>query len=130
MKSLKIMVLGVLITATLTGCTRTEKVAVLTSEAPSRPAEPLGTLEVSQKTNPWAPANWGSALKEILTLSLADTSYQARLNKKLVERSEKFRADQIVNVKYWPDLDSRKFPNGKVHARGEMVRYKHFEAQN
>ena len=130
MKSLKMMVLGFLVLTALTGCTRTEKVSVLASETASRPAKSLGTLEVSQKTNPWAFVNWGSALKEILTLTLADTSYEARLNRKLIKKSKKFGAEQIVNVKYWPELDSGKFPNGKVHARGEMVRYSRFEAEN
>lgn len=129
MNSLKFMVLGLLLTAALTGCTHTEKVTAVTVEA-ARPVDELGTLEVSQKTNPWAFVNWGSALKEIFTLSFADTSYEARLKKKLIKKSKKFHADQIVNVKFWPELDSGRFPNGRVYARGEMVRYRRFEAKN
>ena len=49
------------------------------------------------------------------------------LDGKLVKAAKKrYNAEAVVNVQYWPDLSSEKFPQGKVYARGEMVRYKRF----
>ena len=129
MNSLKSVFLALLLTSTLTGCSHVEKRQAITGES-SKAVESLGSLEVHLNTNPWLPANWWNDLKEIFTLSFADTSYEKRLNGKLVKESKKYGAEQVINVTFWPDLNSRKFPEGKVYARGEMVRYHRFEAQS
>lgn len=110
------------------GCAHTEKIRAVTSDA-SRPSEGLGTLEVFVKTNPWSPSNWGVFFKELFSLTFADTSYEARLKTRLVKKAAQFSADEVVKVQFWPDLNSSKFPNGKVYARGEMVRYTRFPKQ-
>ncbi len=125
MKGLQIAVLVFIFTASLTGCTHTEKVRAISGEV-SQPFDSLGAVEVRISTNPWAPGNWGHFFKELFTLTLADTSYETRLKKKLVKESNKFKADQIVKVTFWPDLNTVKFPDGKVYARGEMIRYRRF----
>ena len=129
MRHLKSAFLVFLLAVNFTGCGHTEKVRAVT-EAASKPTESLGTLEVHVNTNPWSITNWGYFFKELLTLSFGDTSYETRLKKKLIEDSQKFDADQVVNVEFWPDLKMKKFPDGKAYARGEMVRYRRFPAQS
>lgn len=108
------------------GCTHVEQRQAINGDI-NQPYDSLGILEVHIRTNPWKPVNWWSDVKEVSTVSLADTSYDKRLRDKLVEESEKYGADQVIKVEFWPPLDSKHFPDGKVHARGEMIKYRRFE---
>ena len=129
MKYFKLAVLAFILTVAFTGCMHTEKRRAVTEES-SQPFESLGVLEVHIKTNTWAPSNLGNFFKELFTLSFGDTSYETRLKKKLIKESDKFNADQVVKVTFWPDLNLNQFPDGKVYARGEMIRYRRFPPQS
>lgn len=108
------------------GCTHTLKVKA-TEDAAQVPYESMGTLEVSVPVNPWDATNWHWSIREVGTLSFADTTYGKRLRKKLAKVASKHAGvNQIVNVEYWPDPSTGKFPDGRIYARGEMVRFKPF----
>lgn len=126
MNQLKLALLLLLLASMWAGCARTEKRTVTQGDLQS-PYASLGTLEVNIKTNPWHPVHWGSYLKEIFTLTFADTSLQSKLTHKLLKKSKGFGANQIIKAEFWPDLKSKRFPEGKAYARGEMVRPKRFE---
>lgn len=126
MNSFKFAFIAVLLTATFAGCTHVEKRKAIEGDV-SKPYDSLGTLEVHVRTNPWKPINWWNDVKEISTVTLANTSYDKRLREKLVEDSKKYGADQVIKVEFWPPLDSKHFPEGKVFARGEMIKYRRFE---
>lgn len=93
-------------------CARYEKVTVLeTGISEDIPYESLGVLEVKR---PGRISN--TAIKSALNRQLADIA------------DERYEADAVINVEYWPDLDStQKYPDGLVYARGQMIRYKRFQ---
>ena len=113
------------------GCARTEKVRAVETGI-EVPYESLGTLEVRYKTNRISSAGTLNAVKEGATLTLADTPsraerYKMALRSELARRAKKeFGAHAVIHVTYWPDLEASSFPDGYVHARGEMVRYTRF----
>ena len=119
--------LGLMILALLvTGCAHREKFRAVEGGTDT-PYKLLGEIEVHVSTNPWKPTTWFWHLKKVLTLGFGDTSYERRLQRALVKKAKKhFDVDQIINVKYWPPLDSRVFPKARVHARGEMIHYQRF----
>ncbi|MBU9888696.1 MAG: hypothetical protein KTQ49_02355 [Candidatus Omnitrophica bacterium] len=50
---------------------------------------------------------------------------QGLLNKALVKAAKKTAGvDAIINTEYWPSLNAGQFPQGRIHARGEMVRFR------
>lgn len=122
-------ILGALILAG--GCARTERVKAVEGDK-SLAYESLGTLEIKEKAYALNPSNafWTSV--EVATLSFARTPsrgehYKRLLRKKLAKVADsKYDADAVINVHYWPDPESKKFPDGYVYARGEMIRYHSF----
>lgn len=111
------------------GCAHKEKMNAVEGGI-DWPYDLLGTEEVHINTNPWSPVNWGWDLREIFTLGFADTSYPVRLQKALIKKAKKYGdVNQIIHVTYWPAPSNGKFPKGKIYARGEMVRYKRFPAE-
>lgn len=118
----------------VSGCARTEKV-VAKEGAFGVPYESLGTIEVKEKV-PAMPLT--RALRkgvEVATFGLADAPqrseyYKDILKKKLAKLAkEQYGAHAVVDVRYWPDPETPKFPEGYLHARGEMVRYLRFPAE-
>lgn len=111
----------------LTGCSPTQKVFA-TSGGLDAPAEALGKLEVEVDVprvsfrcvgewivfNSCTDAGRGDYLKGLLDEKLVKTA------------KERYGAEAVINVQYWPDLGMAKFPGGKVYAKGDMVRYKRF----
>lgn len=114
------------------GCTQYQKVQALETTV-TTPYESLGTLEVKAKALKPRPQQVLWAPVEMLTLGFAKTPSQAddfkkELDKQLVDKARKhYGADMVVNVRYWPPLDSSSFPKGTVYARGDMIRYLPFE---
>jgi hypothetical protein len=117
----------------VSGCTRTQSIEVIEEEV-TEPYDSLGTLEVYSKASRFGlkQAGWGTV--KAVTFTMAPTPsradiYRNKLNEKLVERADKrFNADAVIHPEYWPDLDSKSFPDGKIYARGEMIRFKKFRA--
>ena len=113
------------------GCTRLEKVKVAEEET-GLPYDSLGNLEVQTKAYTVTPLAtfWNSI--ELLTLTFAPTPsrgerYKRTLRSKLVRHArEHYGAHQVIHVTYWPDPESRSFPEGVLHARGEMIRFRSF----
>ncbi|HTL48734.1 MAG TPA: hypothetical protein VL688_11810 [Verrucomicrobiae bacterium] len=126
----KIVPVMILIFA-FSGCARTEKVRAVEAPA-SAPYDTLGTLEVQERACRIAPVLTGMT-KEAVTLGRADTSraemYKNKLKDTLARTAKnRYGANAVVNVTYWPDPASSVFPEGYIHARGEMIRYKKFPA--
>jgi len=128
-----IVVLFIFAALPLSGCARTEKVRALDGEL-GVPYESLGTLEVKHKTRRFSPQNIGYAGVEAASLTLADTParedrYKNILRSKLVRIArDRYGAEAVINVKFWPEPSSTVFPEGNIYARGEMVRYVRFPA--
>lgn len=115
------------------GCAKIEEPTSYDSpEPPIKTFKTIGTLEVQEPVQELTNQKSAWAGVEVLTVSLADTPtagelYKARLKTKLASvAKEKYGADAVVNVSYWPDPESGDFPEGLVHARGDMVRYQKF----
>ena len=52
---------------------------------------------------------------------------KSKLFSKMSKDAKKyFKADAVINITYWPELTSFKFPHKYVYARGEMIRYNRF----
>lgn len=126
--------ISIIILSLQMGCSRIEKVKVLEANQVSLPYESLGTLEVQSKAYVMKPRNvwWGTL--ETVSLGKADTpsvmeQYKADLDKKLIAKArDRYHADALINAQYWPESsDTKAFPQGRVNARAEMIRYKPFE---
>ena len=131
MKAISIFVSLMVTLSALTGCARIEKVSAIegTKEIPY---QSLGTLEVKQKAYTATPTSAFWTGVEVTTLTLANTPsrsnlYKNSLRTKLARLArKKYGADAVINVQYWPDPESKSFPQGYLYARGEMIRYEHF----
>lgn len=125
------MLVAVVIVSSLMGCARIEKVKA-TEAAKEIPYHSLGTLEIKERALIPTTASplWTGV--EVATLTLADTPsrgerYKRSLRSKLARLARiKYGADAVINVHYWPDPESKNFPQGYLYARGEMIRYQHF----
>ena len=115
----------------LTGCARVEHVKVLDAE-PTQPYDSLGVLEVETPARLLGASNITYGAVEAMTLSFAKTptfaeQYKQKLNEKLIKKARNhYNADALINVQYWPDMNQRSFPDGMIHARGEMIHYQAF----
>ncbi len=50
---------------------------------------------------------------------------QGLLNKLLAKAAKKRQGvEAVINTQYWPDLTAGQFPEGRIYAKGEMIRYK------
>jgi hypothetical protein len=111
---------------------RTEKVRAVEGDI-STPYATLGTLEV--KTKVGGRAIISGRTVQVLTLGILNPTsakyYRKKLKAKLAKKAAKhYGANAVINVHYWPDPNSRKFPQGFIYARGEMVRYIHFPSKS
>lgn len=113
------------------GCSGTQKV-IATQETLSVPYDSLGWVEVNRKAPRIQYRRITGQLWEWMTFghspNISQEVYlQGLLNEKLVKASKEIHnAEKVIHVKYWPDLNSKKFPQGLVHVRGEAIRYKRF----
>ena len=49
------------------------------------------------------------------------------MRKELADVAKKrYSSHDVINVVYWPDPELGSFPEGKVYARGTMIRYAKF----
>lgn len=130
-KMMSAAVLVFFVACALTGCTRTEKVVLTTGDVTTA-YEPLGEIQVEDSVSKFNFPNVFHFMGQMLIYNRYPTSgqsesLQGRLNKKLRKIARKrYGADAVINVHYWPDLNSAKFPKGMVYAKGDMVRYKNF----
>lgn len=112
-------------------CAKVDKVRVLVQNPPYT-YESLGVIEVKKPVRIMMPDQFLFGTAEVLTLSLAKTPDQtarikASLNNALIKKARNhYQADAVINVEYWPKLDSNGFPDGFAYARGEMIRYQSF----
>ena len=90
------------------GCSRTAKVVAIEGDKSDISYTDLGTLEIKMH----APALRSS--RKILSSRLAALAHK------------RYGADAVIKVEFWPDPNSRKFPNGIIYARGEMIKYNSF----
>jgi len=128
-----LMLVVVMLLGMNAGCSRTQKVVAMQGDL-GKPYESLGSLEVDRKA-PWIPYRriFGQ-IGEWLTFGHAENisreAYlQGLLNKKILKAAKKnHQAEAVIHMQYWPDLNAKKFPQGLVYAKGEMVRYKRFSA--
>lgn len=132
---MKIMIGFILMAICVGGCSRTQQVRA-TQTGSGLPYTSLGTLEVKETAGLiTGPQTFWSGVK-VLSLGLADTPRRSTLYEKtLKQRLEKlsrltYDADAVINVRYWPDLESSSFPDGLIYARGEMIRYKRFPQES
>ncbi len=125
-----LMMFGIVIT----GCARVQEVTAVEGDT-SVPYDSLGTLQVEKKV-PYVRSSglwWGTV--EVVSLGLAGTPSRGEqlkksLRSKLAETARKqCKADLVIKVEYWPDPESSKFPDGRVYARGEMIKLRRFAAQ-
>lgn len=124
--------LALMMTIGFSGWSKTQGVTVIKEEI-SVPYDSLGEVEVNSKLPFFRGRTIGSQfLNWVVTSDLdGNTSQEAYLqdylNKKLIKAAKKnHNVDALIHVKYWPDLKAKKFPEGRVYARGEMIRYKRF----
>ena len=117
------------------GCAKIEESRSYEDSGPNlKTYKSIGILEVKEPAQELTNQKGAWFGVEVATLSLAPTPsagdlYKARLKAKLAHvAKERYGADAVVNVTFWPDPDSGNFPDGLIHARGDMVRYKKFPA--
>lgn len=115
------------------GCSRVQKV-VVTQDAISEPYESVGAVEVERKVPRIQYRRIFGKVWEWITFGHAENisreAYlQGLLNKKLLSvAKDDHTAEAVIHVKYWPDLTAKKFPQGRIYGKGDMVRYKRFPA--
>lgn len=113
------------------GCIRIQNIKA-TEEDKSIAYDSLGTLEVGLPATRLYPQHLVWDTIEVLTLSFADTpskgdTYKRLLRTKLAEKArERYGADAVVNVTYWPDPNNMPLLKNKIYARGEMIKYHPF----
>jgi hypothetical protein len=118
----------------ITGCTRGEKVQAIEGESISA-YDSLGSIEVQVPACRFCISHPIWLMTKVFTLGFAGDSradlYKKSLARKLAKKAKKdHHADAVIMVRYWPDPNLDSFPQGKVFARGEMVRYKTFPGDN
>lgn len=130
-RSLAVMlVLSAFVLLTM-GCSRTQKV-ISTQGDLTASYQSLGQIEIERHVPRASLKRMFQHVGEWMTFGKyempARSEYlQGLLDKKLVKAAKKRHgAEAVIKVQYWPDLNSEKFPSGKMYAKGEMVRYKRF----
>lgn len=131
--SKKLIITTLCVLALFSACARTEKVRALEGDV-ATPYRELGQLEVYVKSPVVLPGNIAMKTVEAATLTLANTpsrgdQYKKALRKELVRIAKSYDADLVINVEYWPDPDSKTFPEGKIYARGMMIKYRKFPSK-
>ena len=130
MKGFRWLVFGMML-GSVAGCARTEKVTAIEGSK-DIPYQSLGSLEVKTKARYITPGSVLWTGVEAATLTLANTPSRAEriknhLRQKLAAAARKhYGADAVIHVEYWPPPEHSKFPEGYVHARGEMIKYTPF----
>jgi hypothetical protein len=106
------------------------------ASSPEKPYTSLGTLEVREKAGTLFFNRLGWTLAEAATLTRADTPSRAdvlrsRARERLLRKARKnYGAHDVVSIEYWPAPESEYFPDGFLLARGEMIRYTPFPAED
>ena len=130
------IVLGLLALAAFSaGCSHVEEL-VVTQDAKSLtiPYDSLGWIQVDMKAPPIQYERVAGQLGAWVTFGYIKNPTQEEYLKKLLNKKirevakERYKAEEVINVNYWPDLSANAFPQGRIGARGEMIRYKRFEA--
>ena len=117
------------------GCSHVQEM-VVTQDAKSltMPYDSLGWIQVDLKAPPIQYERVAGQLGEWVSFGYIKNPTQEEylqklLNKKMREvAKERYKAEEVINVKYWPELSSDAFPQGRIGARGEMIRYRRFSA--
>jgi hypothetical protein len=115
------------------GCSRTQKVVALQGGI-SEPYESLGSIEVDRKAPMIQYRRIFGQVWEWVTFghyeNISREAYlQGLLNKKMLKVAKNdHHAEAILDAKYWPDLTAKKFPQGRIYGKGDMIRYKRFPA--
>lgn len=123
--------IAILILPAALGCARVEKFQAIEGDK-DIPYESLGTLEVNTKATRLNTRSFFWTSTEVMTLGLANTPgrgdhYKEMLKSKLVDKAkQRYGADAVIKVQYWPDPDSDGFAHGLIYARGEMIKYTSF----
>jgi hypothetical protein len=126
---------GVLLAVFSAGCSRTEQMLV-TQDAKSLtiPYESLGWIQVDMKAPSVQYERVAGQLGEWVSFGFIKNPTQEEYLQKMLDKKirevakERYKAEEVINVKYWPELSSKAFPQGRMGARGEMIRYKRFSA--
>ncbi len=117
------------------GCSRVQEM-VVTQDAKSLtiPYESLGWIQVDLKAPPIQYARVAGQLGEWISFGFyRNPSQEEYLQNLLNEKirgvaKERYKAEEVINVRYWPELSANSFPEGRIGARGEMIRYRRFSA--
>ncbi len=119
----------------LAGCSRVEKMVVTQdSKSLTIPYESLGWIQVDLKAPPVQYKRVAGQLGEWVSFGFIknpsqEEYLQGLLNEKIRGvAKERYKAEEVINVKYWPELSANAFPEGRIGARGEMIRYRRFSA--
>ncbi len=123
----KIVVLGIFVSLLASGPAYSGVKLQLAETGVSLPYLSLGFSEVKIK----APGKELKGDKAVKKAEKRARKLRAKLYKKLKHDAKQyFKADAVINIKYWPELDSAKFPHKYVYARGEMIRYNKFPSDS
>lgn len=113
------------------GCSSSQKVVAMEGDF-NQPYESLGVLEVDREVPRIQYRRVFGQLWEWITIGHAENIsredyLRGLLDKKILKAAKKnHQAEAVIFMQYWPDLTSQKFPQGRIHAKGEMVRHKRF----
>ncbi len=123
-----VMVLGM-----NSGCSSSQKVVAMQGDL-GKSYESLGWVEVDRTVPRIQYRRIFGQLWEWITIghveNLSREEYlQGLLDKKVLKVAKKnHEAEAVIHMQYWPDLAARKFPQGLIYAKGEMIRHKRFSA--
>lgn len=130
-RSMVLMLVLVMLFSGSTGCSQAHKV-IATQGGISEPSESIGSIEVERQVPRIAYRRIFGQLWEWITFGRSENisreAYlQGLLNKKMLKAAKNvYNAEAVIHTEYWPDLTEKKFPQGRVYAKGDMVRYKRF----
>jgi len=121
--------------ALLSGCSHVQEMVVTQdSKSLTIPYESLGWIQVDLKAPPVQYKRVAGQFGEWVSFGFIknpsqEEYLQGLLNEKIRGvAKERYKAEEVINVKYWPDLSAKAFPEGRIGARGEMIRYRRFSA--
>lgn len=126
-----LMLVVVMLFSVNAGCSRTQKVVVMQAEV-SEPYETIGKIEVDRSVPRIQYRRVFGQLWEWMTFghsdNLSSEAYlKGLLDEKMLRSAKKdYKAEAIIHAEYWPDLSAKKFPQGRIYAKGDMIRYKRF----
>ena len=113
------------------GCSRVQKVVAIQGDL-NPPYDSLGSIEVNRPAPRISCRRiFGQAWEWITFGRFENISQEAYLrdllNEKILKVARKnHQAEAVIHMQYWPDLTASKFPQGRIYAKGEMIRYKRF----